>query len=189
MVIEDMLYNLLWFGAGVCATLIATKLRKAEPQATADNEDRTQSKTLPEPKAIQVSKHPQGTAKEAFIANVGKFIQLFESLSKDESAPAQVNEIIVSINNRELMDIWSRIHKNNAAILRILAMWGIRKEDEMKFLAQPYHLERYDVINDSSTLIEGMNYKVLSPCWLLTITNENGVGTKQVVKKGSVKAI
>ena len=189
MDIEDMLYNLLWFGAGVCATLIATKLKKTDSKATADNEDKPQPRILPEPKVIQVAKHPQGTAKEAFIANVSKFTQLFESLSKDENPPSQINEIIVGINNKELMDIWSKIHKNNAAILRILAMWGIRKEDEMKFLAQPYHLERYDVINDSSTIIEGMNYTVLSPCWLLTITNENGIGVKQVVKKGSVKAI
>lgn len=181
--------NIIWCVVGVLGGLVIAKLIRKEPpaiqnpqppQPPMESESITKIKTN---HAIDVKQHPNGSAKEAFLANVKNLTSLFETLNKGEKFSETVNDAIIEINNNELMNIWVKICKNPNAVIRIFASWGIRREDEVQFQSQKYHFERYKLYNGQS-IIEGNNYKVLSPCWIYTFIDKDGATHKEVVVKG-----
>lgn len=181
--------NIIWCLVGVFGGLVIARLiRKTAsplqdhqlPQSPKEGEPMTQLITH---NAINVIQYPNGSAKEAFLANVKNLTPLFDTLNKGGKFNEAVNDAIIEINNNELMNIWVKICKNPNAVLRIFASWGIRREDEVQFQPQKHHFERYKLHNGQS-IIEGNNYKVLSPCWIYTFIDNDGVIHKEVVIKG-----
>lgn len=88
---------------------------------------------------IDVVRHPNGSAREALLANIGPLTPLFEALNDGEIFNDVVNDAIVKISNEELMNLWVKICNNRSAIIRVLASWGIRREDEIQFQPQKHH--------------------------------------------------
>lgn len=181
--------NIIWCVVGVFGGLVIAKLiRKTLPPSKEPQQPQfpIEEKTITQPmanKAIDVIQCPNGSAKKAFLANVMNLAPLFESLNKGEKFNETVNDAIIEINNNELMNIWVKICKDPKAIIRIFASWGIRCEDEVQFQPQKHHFERYKLPNGQS-IIEGNNYKVLSPCWIYTFIDNDGTTHKDVVIKG-----
>lgn len=189
---SPLIQNLLWFAIGVVGTVAAMKLIRKLPPGRGGDTDAPTPITIPEKPykapSISVIQHPVGSAKDAFLINVSNLAPLFDSLNKGVKFNEAVNDAIIEINNQELMDIWVKISKDHKAVLRILSMWGIRREDEIQFQTQSHHIERYGTL-DGNTVKSGKTYKVVSPCWIYTRQDENGKSQKSVIIKGQAKEI
>lgn len=185
----SIVQNIIWCVVGVFGGLVIAKLIRKTPPTSHDPQLPQSSlgtKPIKQPmstQVIDVIQCPNGSAKEAFLANVKNLAPLFEALDKGEKFDETITDAIIEINNNDLMNIWVKICKNPNAVLRILASWGIRREDEVQFKPQKHHFERYK-LNNGQSLIEGYNYKVLSPCWIYTFIDNDGATHKEVVIKG-----
>lgn len=189
---SPVIQNLLWFALGVVGAITALKLiRKRPTSCDADINAPTTDPIMAESDkapVISVTQHPDGRAKDAFLINVPNLAPLFDSLNKGVKFDEAINDAIIEINNQELMQIWVKISKDHKAVLRILSMWGIRREDEIQFQAQSYHIERYDTLEGKS-IEYGKTYRVVSSCWIYTRQDENGKSQKSVIIKGQAKEI
>lgn len=192
-----IIQNVIWcvvgvFGGLIIAKLIRTKTPQSqEPTAikkTLQPVKEEKTKQYRDDQPIDVIRHPEGSAKDAFIANVKNLTPLFEALNKGDKFSEVVNDAIIEINNNELMNIWVKICKDPKAIIRIFASWGLRCEDEVKFQPQKHHFERYN-LNNGQSITEGKNYKVLSPCWIYTFIDKDGATHKDVIIKGEAAEI
>lgn len=184
--------NLFWFAIGIVGSVVVIKLIRKKPRHP-ESETGCQtpiymSRENTTASSLTVIPHPQGNAKDAFVINVSNLGPLFDSLNKGLKFNEAINDGIIEINNQELMNIWIKISKDHKAVLRILSMWGIRREDEIQFQAQSYHIERYDTL-DGNSIQSGKTYKVVSPCWIYTCHDENGKTQKSVLIKGQAKEI
>lgn len=182
--ISPLIQNILWCAAGIIGAIVIIKLlKKPTPEKPVPT-------LMPQPEVpviaeepISVIQHPQGNAKEAFLANIKKLAPLFDCLNNGSKFSGTVNDAIIEINNKELMNLWTKICNNHKAVLRVLAMWGIKREDEIQFQAQKHHIERYDLTEGQSISL-GKTYKMIYPCWIYTSINSNGVAQKSVAIKG-----
>lgn len=121
----------------------------------------------------------------AFKENLDLFIPLLDGVTKQEiSNRAKWTEIIVSINNDDLTELWRAANNRPDLWVTYLQTFGLQMDWVDTFEAAGYHKEMYD---DKSgiELQVGKNYKVLSACWILT--DENNL--KSVAKKGIVSQI
>lgn len=173
--------SILWCAAGVIGTVVIIKLFKTKS---------SDGRRAPQPitrisnshEPIKVVPYPSGSAKEAFLANVSNMAPLFDALNKGEEFNENVNDAIIEINNIDLMNLWTKICNDHKAIIRILASWGIKKEDEIKFYPQNHHIDRYKT-NTGQPIKFDQTYKVLEPCWIWTSVNKDGSHIKTVIKK------
>lgn len=189
---SPVIQNILWFAVGIVGVIAVTKLIGKRKRQPIDEQDNTETSPIEgcidKATAISVTQHPQGSAKEAFLRNISNLDPLFDSLNNNVKFNEVINDAIIEINNQELMDIWVKISKNPNAVMRILSMWGIRREDEIQFMTQSYHLNRYDTI-DGQALELGKTYKVISRCWIYTHYDENGRSIKSVILKGKAQEL
>lgn len=121
----------------------------------------------------------------AFKENMDLFIPLLDGVTKHEiSNRAKWTEIIVSINNDELTELWRAANNRPDLWVTYLQTFGLQMDWVDTFEAAEYHKEMYDDKAGIELQI-GKNYKVLSACWILT--DENNL--KSVAKKGVVSQI
>ncbi len=177
----SILLNILFFLLGVVVTLFALAIVKRNRRRGVAIEPAYQSR-------IPVSIHSRGTAREAFMANIDSLSPLLRSLESEQPVPSVINDAIIEINNQELMAIWVRIASSPSAVRRILAMWGIKMETEIKFRTLPHHLDRY-VTDDGGQPQSGHTYSVTSPCWILTDRDNEGRILQKVILKGKVRKL
>lgn len=189
---SPLIQNLLWFAAGVVVTVAVMRLIRKQPPSPGGDTNGLITDTIPDKNdnapIISVTQCPHGSAKDAFLINVPNLAPLFDSLNKGIKFNEAINDAIIEINNQELMEIWVKISKDHKAVLRILSMWGIRREDEIQFQPQSYHIERYDTL-DGNAIVSDKTYKVVSPCWIYTRHDKNGKSKKSVIIKGQAKEI
>lgn len=184
--------NLLWFAVGIVGAVAVIKLIRKQPPRPGGDTNGPITDLIPDKNdnapIISVTQYPHGSAKDAFLINVSNLAPLFDSLNKGVKFNEAINDAIIEINNQELMEIWVKISKDHKAVLRILSMWGIRREDEIQFQPQSYHIERYDTL-DGNAIVSGKTYKVVSPCWIYTRYDENGKSIKSVIIKGKAQEL
>ncbi len=186
-----LIQNILWCAAGIVGAVFVTKLIRRKP----DSKPITDAPAKPRiPRStdntdvINVIHHPEGSAKDAFVANIANFTSLFEALNTGAKLSEAINDAVIEINNKDLMEMWVKICKDHKAILRILAMWGIKREDEIQFQAQKHHVDRYMLIQGQVINLNKV-YKVITPCWIYTSTDNNGIVHKSVAIKGLAQEI
>lgn len=137
----------------------------------------------PTPSSDPISVNPvrTGSAKEAFLKNLKGFLPLLDNLITDTYDKALWSEAMVSIDNKELLELWRKALVKPKVWLNLLASWGLSYDACMEFVAIAGREELYQT-KDNSPLIVGKKYKVLSNAWILT-SNE---GKKSIIKKGIV---
>ncbi len=138
----------------------------------------------PSPEPIPVNPVPSGPAKDAFLKNLKCFLPLLDGLITDTYDKALWSEAMVSIDNKELLELWRKALPKPRVWLNLIASWGLSYDACMEFVAIAGREELYQT-KDNSPLIVGKKYKVLSNAWVLT-SNE---GNKSIIKKGIVVQI
>ena len=115
------------------------------------------------------------------LKNLKGFLPLLDTLITDTYDKALWSEAMVSIDNKELLELWRKALVKPKVWLNLLASWGLSYDACMEFVAIAGREELYQT-KDNSPLIVGKKYKVLSNAWILT-SNE---GKKSIIKKGIV---
>lgn len=121
----------------------------------------------------------------AFKENLDKFAPLLKGVSRQEITNQQEwTEIIVSINNEELTDLWMAANKRPELWMTYLQTFGLQIDLVDSFEAAAYHAELYDDLSHEDLII-GQKYKVVSSCWIYTDENNE----KSVICKGTVSKL
>lgn len=177
--------NVLWiFGMIIAFVLGRSITRKKEQKDNINNKvnDDTSIMDTGEMKIIKKKNNIQQSAKEAFIMNIGRFTPYFNQLLQEQFDAEDWTDTIIDINNDELIEYWKRVHSNVDSILRMLAMWGVRRDTCTSFTSMKSYVAMYDT-EDGTSLIDGVKYEVITPCWILT---DMSTGAKKIVLKGVV---
>lgn len=144
----------------------------------------------PEPKRIQSG--DTRPAEVAFLENLNKFIPLLPGLDNGMISKQKWTEAIVGINNIQLTEYWqAMVDKPDLAkqwLSLFLEPCGIKYEACDSFVAMSAHKELYDS-EDGSQLTNGLEYYVISHCWILTEEDDNGNVKQTVIRKGVVKPL
>lgn len=137
---------------------------------------------------IIVKPCPGIPAKDAVIANIDNLRPLLDAVAANTKVTKEINDAIVSINNKELSELWVKVHSDNTLIDRVLSMWGISREFETQFKGMSHHSERYN-LSDGSDIVLGTAYVVVKPCWILTYEDTSGKVNKRIVNKGLARKL
>lgn len=135
-------------------------------------------------------------SKTAFLQNVDKFIPLLNTLINNSLDVVKWSECIVETNQRKLVNLWQKYIQKYKDISQLcsvwmkqLEAWGLRCDKCNTFT---YIKNRYDSLYETengSPMEENMRYQVITPCWILTLEDEEGVVSKKVVAKGKIKLL
>ncbi len=132
----------------------------------------------------------QIAAKAAFINNLSQFSSLLPTLVDGSYSQNEVksmwNDVIIDINDWDLINLWQLVRKNSESIKHILAQWGLTPDLCTQFQCMEFHKDMYEAI-DGQPIVNGKEYQVISPCWILSKVSESGKTIKEVVTKGRVK--
>lgn len=190
---NPFIQNALWFATGIVVAIVFIKykkgpcVKKSEEDLTSDtsntplevNSGHNDGQT-DEPSALR----PKWTPAEIAVKdNLKKIIPLLDGVSQDGiSNMDKWKEIIVSINNEDLTDMWkSAINRPNLWIT-YLQTFGLQRDLTAEFTCISEYRDMYST-EDDSELQDKKTYKVITPCWIYTDNDNN----KEVVLKGVVK--
>lgn len=122
------------------------------------------------------------SAKDVILDNIAVVKPFLQDLTGESFEGNKWNDLISSLNNKELNDVWPKIKTKADSVLRILAFWGFRPELCTSFTCTGSENTMYE-IPESDNFVVGAKYSVVSKCWIYT----DASGSKQVLIKGSVK--
>ena len=130
---------------------------------------------------------PGVSAQEAFLSNLPCFETVLNGLIQDINSKklwGDWSDLIVTINNKELTEIWQKVVVKPEAWLRILASWGLSYDHCLEFTGIKGRDDLYDTVTGEPIGV-GKRYKVVTPVWILTTAE----GKKQVFKKGTAEPL
>ena len=133
----------------------------------------------------------QVAARNAFMKNINRFTPKLHTLTDNTYSNKDIREDwyneIIDINDHDLCELWKLIYKDEAAVKRIFAQWGLSPDQCTSFYAFKMHTDMYQT-EDGASVKEGGSYNVMSPCWILTTHDkDSGKDVKSVILKGVVK--
>lgn len=180
---SSILQNILWAALGATAVIvvaaIASRKRKKIHKPESDTVPNPEPKYDPQPK----SDDKWVPASVAFKDNIARIKPLLHGVGTDGISNAeQWKEVIVSINNEDLTDMWKTAISRPGLWLTYLQTFGLQRDLTAEFTCLPEYSEMYDDAT-SKQLINGEKYIVVSPCWIYTNSDNN----QEVAVKGFVK--
>ncbi|MCR4812809.1 MAG: hypothetical protein K5867_09500 [Bacteroidales bacterium] len=125
-------------------------------------------------------------AQKAFMSNIDKFIIYFEGVTNIKVDWDKLSEAIIDINDDDLNKLLLIYKKNPTRWIDQMATWGVKPESCVEFTAMDKHKKQYTT-KDGREIIAGKRYTVLSACWLITKTHNEGATIKEILKKGIVE--
>lgn len=181
---SPIIQNILWCIAGVVGAVVIVKLVQSgkgpeplpptPPQPPTEDTDITDGPINP----------PVQSAKEAFLSNILKFINILPQLNGSLNVESW-SEQIVDINNAQLTALWKRCLKDTSVWKQMLSSWGLRQDTCKSFTYLEKYANMYDTADKSEPEV-GSRYRVIDGCWILT---DNNSGDKRVIKKGFIEKL
>lgn len=143
----------------------------------------------PEPPAPEGSKINKNQAKKVFLLNIDKFAPILPSLNNESFDPRLWTEMIVTINDYHLTELWKKyvsLVDVKDRWKRLLASWQIKSDDCKSFTCvRKDNISSYTLPNGDS-IIMGEKYKVETACWVYTSEDQDGRTSKRIITKGIV---
>lgn len=127
-------------------------------------------------------------AKQAFLNNIDRLVPFFSGVKDITIDKNGLTDAIIDINDDDLLALWHQTMNNPKMWITLMASFGLSADARTVFVAMDIHKTMYTT-NDGSEIQLGLRYSVISACWILTTTDEDGRSVKKVVKKGMVKQI
>lgn len=185
-----MLEFLLGVGAGVGGVMLChygyKRYAMRYPERVKAQEEEKNDSHQPEPAPQPKPKQP--SAKKALLDNVDRIVPLLVDLSEDNLDNVKWSEVIVDINNEALIAQYEKMVLQPKIWINWLASCGISCEKCSSFVCVEAYKQKYQLA-DGAELINGKEYKVLKPCWILTKEDASGNSKKKVLVKGIVELI
>lgn len=126
-------------------------------------------------------------AKKAFLDNLPKFMPYFSGVSEIIVDRDGMSDAVVDLNDDDLIALWNQTKDNPKMWINQMAAFGVSADSRTEFVAMNKHKEMYS-LEGGGEIQEGIRYKVLSACWIQTLS-ELEKTVKKVVKKGIVKEV
>ena len=186
------LSTLLWVGGAVMA-VGAYFAFKNKSHSSGDGSKEQQggnsgNGTTPLPPPAQPKPVNPIKAKKAFLNHVDDFAQLLPTLS-GEFNMSDWTAAIITVNDADLTGLWKKYVKlGNVAQkwMQLLASWQVKCDTCKSFTcATKDNLSAYS-LPDGGQMTMAVKYKVVSPCWVHTFEDHEGMTRKRVVAKGIV---
>lgn len=128
-------------------------------------------------------------ARIAFIEHIDKFAPYMSSLNSETFDRFKWTEIIITINNNDLIELWKKyvsVADTQERWKRLLASWQIKSDNCKSFTCvKEDNVLAYTLPNGDAITI-GVKYKVESPCWVYTKVDEDGNVEKKIISRGVV---
>lgn len=180
-----MLEFILGVGTGIGCTMLGQygyhRYKMRYPERVGEQK---YPETPPQPN----SKPKQVPAKKALLENIDRIVPLLSDLSEDNLNNLKWSEVIVDINNQALIDQYTKMILQPKIWINWLASCGISSEKCKSFVCVDDYKKRYQ-LQTGEELINGAEYSVLKPCWILTQEDASGKLEKKVLVKGVVEII
>lgn len=138
---------------------------------------------------VKVTKINPRLAKKAFIDNINNFAPILDSLNNETFSKQEWTERIISVNDENLTTLWREYAKEQnlqIKLKQLLASWQLRCDTCKSFTCTTADNIAAYALPNGDQISMGVKYKVVSPCWVLTLEDENGQCSKKVVNKGVV---
>ena len=170
------LKNVVLVLTAVAIVVYLVKKVRGKKRLVSNNEKDIVSRSISTPTIPQPSKPRmvQKSARVAFIENIDRFNNLFPTLVDGTFNASEWTDLIIDINNDELTQIWTKVHKSVDSWVRILASWGVKSDNCNMFKAMEHHKSMYK-LSTGDELEVCCSYKVMQGCWIITTENDKRV--------------
>lgn len=158
--------GILWFAIGFSAAIVLVR-RRARKSANNPIEPTPAPRPTPIPAPTPEPKEWE-PAIVAVRKNLDKIFPLLRGVSTSKIDNSQDwSELIVSINNEDLNEMWQDAISRPTLWLTYLQSFGIQKDltSEFKYISE--YDELYSCQNGVKMQV-GQTYTVVSPCWIYT---------------------
>lgn len=177
----------VWIALAIGAIVLIARMSKSGKFGKGNN-DGTGSGNENPPSLSEV-KINKNQAKKAFLLNIDKFAQILPSLNNDSFDCKLWTEVIVTINDFHLTELWKK-YVSTADVKerwkRLLASWQIKSDNCKSFTClREDNILSYTLPN-GDTLVMGEKYKVEVVCWVYTDEDSQGNIKKRVISRGVV---
>lgn len=134
------------------------------------------------------------SAKVAFVEELPVFLPMLVKISKHEFEPKEWSDAIVNLYNIALVDLWKSLCESSAGDVNKLLLdwktelnvWGICFDTCSSFTFRKGRYTAYDTM-DKSLMEEGVKYRVLQPCCMMTKEDEDGGISREILIRGIVE--
>lgn len=135
------------------------------------------------PQVQEAPSKPWMPAKVAVRNHLSEITPLLHGVSdKGIVNISEWDNAIAKIDNKNLTEMWENSKNNSRLWLSRLSSFGLRRDMLGEFTAQSVYLDMYCLMGNGQIIV-GEKYKVISPCWLYTDSDNN----KVVALKGIVQ--
>lgn len=166
---NPIVQSILWCVAGVSVGFVIFKLFRRPPIHT---ENGLVENDAWEPAEIAVFKHLE------------QIKPLLHGVTKTQISNKELwTDVIVSINNEELTEMWGSAINRPGLWITYLQSFGIQSDFTSEFTCLPEYQDMY--INKEGVMINGNKYRVISPCWIYTDSDN----IKHIIQKGIVTTL
>lgn len=173
----------VWIVLAIGAIVLISKMSKSGKSGGGDDDGINPGD---ENTPFQINKNQ---AKKVFLLNIDKFAPILPSLNNESFDPRLWTEMIVTINDSHLIELWKKyvsVADVKDRWKRLLASWQIKSDDCKSFTCvRKDNISSYTLPNGDAITM-GEKYKVETACWVYTCEDQEGNVCKRIISKGIV---